>query len=264
MNNKFILIFAIAFFLSVTACGTSTTPKPKVCQASWDTGYNDSITKLPTDNPFTAGVNPYDFVYGLIMGVDCSAASPSDTCYAMQSCLSSGWRPMQDTRQAAIITPFILPTKEPTPTFGPTPTPEIGFARSRPAPLGDSIIVGDEAIHVANVIAPANNLVDSMSAQMFPLAANQEYVAVEISIVCNKTQDETCMGVDFSYSIVGSSGQVHDATVIQVLNECIQCDTVYGGGALKGYVVFIVDKSETNLVLVAERYPNSVYLLVKP
>jgi hypothetical protein len=100
---------------------------------------------------------------------------------------------------------------------------------------------------------------------MFPLGANQEYVAVEISIECNKTQDETCMGVDFSYSIVGSSGQVFDNTVIQVLNECIECDTVYGGGTLKGYVVFIVDKSDTNLVLVAKKdYEPAVYLLVKP
>ena len=128
MNNKFILIFALAFILSVTACGNKTKAVAKVCQTTWDTGYNDSTTSFPTDNPFMAGVNPYDFVYGLIMGVDCSAASPSDTCYAMQSCLSSGWRPMQDTRPAAIITPYFLPTIESTPTFGPTLTPEIGFA----------------------------------------------------------------------------------------------------------------------------------------
>ena len=172
---------------------------------------------------------------------------------------------MQDTRPVSQITPRSLSTHEPTPTPGPTPTPEIGFARSRPVPLGNSIIVGDEAIQVTNVIAPADSLVDSVSAQMFPLAANQEYVAVEISIACNKTQDETCMGVDFRYSIVGSSGHLNDGTVIQVLNECIECDTVYGGATLKGYVVFIVDKSETNLVLVAKKdYETTVYLLVKP
>lgn len=199
------------------------------------------------------------------------ACGSSGVVVATPIVVQSGGQEAPTASQTPTIPP--IATTAPTSMPGPSPTPEIGFARSRPVPLGNPIIISDETIQVTNVIAPADDLVDSsIYEQFYPRVANQEYVAVEISIACNKTQDETCRGVDFRYSIVGSSGHLNDGTAIQVLNECIECDTVYGGATLKGYVVFIVDKSETNLILVAKKgydpfvgnTGTTVYLLIKP
>jgi hypothetical protein len=236
--------------LSLAACWTVSKPvptaTPNYCQTVWDGAMQESISSFPKDNPLMENVDPYDIAYELVIGSDCSVSDKPQTCKVLQDCVNSGWRPIQDTR---IMVPRVTGQ---TPSYNITSTPIVGFSKSNPAPFGKSIVIGYETIKVTKVIRPANDLVDEFDTQMYPLAAGQEYIAVRIAIECNKSQDETCMGVDFAYSIVGSSGQLVPNTVIQVLNECIDCEKVYGGGTLEGYVVFIIDQKETDLILVAE------------
>jgi hypothetical protein len=192
--------------------------------------------------------------------------------FVLNACTSAPATASPEMVQTAILqtvqAAFAPNNIEQTPALnGPTPTPEIGFARSRPAPLGDIVVAGDETIQVTNVIAPADSLVDSMNASLFPLTANQEYVGVEFSIACNKSQDQKCSGVDFQYSIVGSSGQIYNASVMQITDKrCIQCYDVFGGATSVGYVWFIVDKSETVLTVEANKGWGAtlVYLQIKP
>jgi hypothetical protein len=263
MKNKISFTLVITLFILIfMACGTAPTlaptATPDVCQTVWDTEIAESLTSLPTESPLLNDIISYDLAYDLIMGADCSAATDSKTCLILQGCLKSGWRPVQDTRSVSPIA-SVRPS---TPSL--TSSPALGFSRSNPAPLGTSVTLDKETIKINDLIDPADDLVDPYSAKMYPLGENQEYIAVGISIECNKSQDETCMGVDFSYSIVGSSGNLLKDTVIQVLDKCIECDTVFGGGTLNGYVVFVVDKDETGLVLVAESQSGTVYLLVRP
>jgi hypothetical protein len=122
---------------------------------------------------------------------------------------------------------------QPAPTATPGPT---GSAQSNPAPFGTPVSINNMTLKVTGLIRPADDLV--AQGNMFNAApeAGKEYVFVNLSATCNRNANETCQINDFDFQIVGS-GLLEDGD--------------FDGGTTKtGSVAFIVEKSETNLILI--------------
>jgi hypothetical protein len=137
---------------------------------------------------------------------------------------------------------------QPAPTATPGPT---GSAQSNPAPFGTPVSINNMTLKVTGLIRPADDLV--AQGNMFNAApeAGKEYVFVNLSATCNRNANETCQINDFDFQIVGSSGQSQDAEIFLAGVSGLLEDGDFDGGTTKtGSVAFIVEKSETNLILI--------------
>jgi hypothetical protein len=83
----------------------------------------------------------------------------------------------------------------------------------------------------------------------------QEYVLIMIAMVCNLTSDQTCSASEFDFKLVGSSGVVRDPQIMLAgVSGLFEGGDFFGDATKTGYLAFIVDQAETDLVLMHQPF----------
>lgn len=154
-----------------------------------------------------------------------------------------------------------LPTKTPIPE----PTKQLGLAKSNPAPVGSEVITDDMAIVVDKLVRPATAIV--MEGNMFNTEPEptQEYIFVNVKLTCKKGGDDTCNhSTLMNVKLVGSKGiERNPEYFISGVDGVIPDADFYGGSSITGYIPFIIDKDENNLILIYETlFGDPVYLSI--
>jgi hypothetical protein len=157
---------------------------------------------------------------------------------------------------------------QPDPTEAPPPTEpaELGTSRTNPAPLASEVSVSDVTISITGATRPATDII--MAANMFNTEpeTGQEYILVDLMVVCDVAGDETCSISPFNFSMVGSNGEIYDAEIfVAGLEGTLESTDIFGGATLEGSIPFIVGQGETNLVLIYEPslFDDEVFLAVE-
>ena len=146
-------------------------------------------------------------------------------------------------------------------------TAPVGSARSNPAPAGSEVLVEGMAFVVTGSTRPATDII--MSGNQFNTRpeAGQEYVMVDLRIVCQKSADEKCNFSSYNLKLLGSSGIQRDPqTLVAGVSGLLDSfgTEFFGGAAIEGRIPFIVNSDETDLLLVySPLFGNPFYLSIE-
>lgn len=140
-------------------------------------------------------------------------------------------------------------TNTPVPTDIPT-LPPAGESRDNPVPAGTVVNIGDMTLTIVSATRPADSIV--LNGNMFNTKpeANQEYVQVDIQVVCNKSSSDKCYFAASEIKAVGADGNIHEAeTFISGVDGLIESGEFFGGATRSGKMFFIVPKDDKSVVL---------------
>jgi cell division septation protein DedD len=153
------------------------------------------------------------------------------------------------------------PTNTPQPTSTPKPTntptkPPAGESRDNPIPAGTTVdIGGNMALTIVSAIRPADSIVSNGNMFNTKPEANQEYLQVNIQVVCNKSSNDTCYFDPYEIKAVGADGNIHDEEIfIAGVDGLIESGDFFGGGTRVGKMFFIVPKGDNSVVLFHEPF----------
>jgi len=160
--------------------------------------------------------------------------------------------------------PTQRPTLKPTeaPTITPTKEAPLGTRRDNPAPVGSEILTDNMSFMVIGVIRPADDIVKA--GNMFNDAPDEgmEYMFVEISITCTKSDVDKCSFSTFDFKALGSKGILYDAEwFLAGIEKELESTEFYGGATVTGYVPFMVGIGEENILLVYEPFLSDSFYL---
>jgi hypothetical protein len=137
----------------------------------------------------------------------------------------------------------------------------VGESRSNPASPGSIVTVGDFTLQVGDVTRPADDIV--LAGNMFNTEPEegQEYVMVEITVGCLDSADDQCVLVPWlELELVGDQSVTYSAETTSGVDDTLDSVELYGGGSTTGYVFFIVEEDDTNLVLVFDGLLRQAFL----
>jgi hypothetical protein len=141
-------------------------------------------------------------------------------------------------------------TDTPAPTDIPT-LPPAGESRDNPVPAGTVVnIGGDMTLTIVNGTRPADSIV--LNGNMFNTKpeVNQEYVQVDIQVVCRKSSSDKCYFAVSEIKAVGADGNIHEAeTFIAGVDGLIESGEFFGDATRSGKMFFIVPKDDKSVVL---------------
>ena len=147
-----------------------------------------------------------------------------------------------------------------------TPIPEVGSARSNPAPIGSEVVADDIAFTITGTIRPANDIV--VAGNMFNSTpeAGKEYIFVELNVVCKKSTDEKCsINPTFNIKLIGSLGIEYDPDIfVSGVEGLMESTEFYGDASIKGYIPFVVGVGEADLVLLYDPFLGDTFYLALP
>jgi hypothetical protein len=166
-------------------------------------------------------------------------------------------------------------TDEPSSTHTPAPTKTqtqapIGSVRSKPVPAGSEITADGMTFLVKSVIRPADRLLERGYSSSNKPEEGQEYIFVDLSLTCAKSSDGKCSFNRYYTGLVGSKGIKRAALYISFYQafyvgtptptpepfKILEEKDFYGGASVSGYLGFLVDKDETDLLFVYEYQDN--------
>jgi hypothetical protein len=85
--------------------------------------------------------------------------------------------------------------------------------------------------------------------------AGQEYVQVDIQVVCNKSSKDKCYFAASTIKSVGADGNIRDAEILlSGVDGLIESGEFFGGGTRTGKMFFIVPKNDKSVVLFYEPF----------
>lgn len=151
------------------------------------------------------------------------------------------------------------PTEAPEPTETPQP---VGSARSNPAPPGFEVTLGSVTVSVGEVIRPATEIVMDANPFNTEPEEGQEYIFVEVITTCEEGQDDTCEIIGFEFSLIGSSGVVYEPEIfVAGVEGLYEGGEFFGGATRSGYMPFLIEQTETDLILKYEElFGGDAYL----
>jgi hypothetical protein len=139
-------------------------------------------------------------------------------------------------------TPTPVPTPTPTASPSPSPTPMIGMSRTRPASVGERLIVGNKGREVAVTILeirrglPAWELIRSASSYNEPPASGFEYLLLRVRVEYLKAPnpDDKILAAYVDWDAVSSDGTVYKRPSVfrpkpEIFTE------LYQGGQAEGW-----------------------------
>jgi hypothetical protein len=155
-------------------------------------------------------------------------------------------------------------TDTPVPTAIPT-LPPVGETRDNPAPVGTPIdIGGDMVFTIISGVRPADSVV--INANMFNTQpeGNQEYVQLDVQVVCNKSSNDKCYFSPYEIKAVGVDGNVRDTEImIAGIDGLIESGEFFGGATRSGKMFYIVPKDDKTVVLFYEPlFGNPIYIAI--
>ena len=146
------------------------------------------------------------------------------------------------------FTPSATFTASPSPPPPPTDTPELG-SRGNPYPAGEIQEVRDGRFRVNSIRTDMNAAVNQMNMFNQQPSAGQEWVLVDVSFFCDLSSEEVCNISFLQFEIVGTLGRAYNREAIVVLDNPFTGE-IFGGGEITGSIGFIVDSSDSELLLV--------------
>lgn len=155
-------------------------------------------------------------------------------------------------------------TDTPAPTAIPT-LPPAGETRDNPAPVGTPIDIGGNMVFtIISGVRPADSIV--INANMFNTQpeGNQEYVQLDVQVVCNKSSNDKCYFSPYEIKAVGIDGNVRDTEImIAGVEGMMESGEFFGGATRSGKMFYIVPKDDKTVVLFYEPFfGNPIYIAI--
>ncbi|NLD31929.1 MAG: DUF4352 domain-containing protein [Trichococcus flocculiformis] len=144
--------------------------------------------------------------------------------------------------------------------------PAVGTARSNPAPVGSEVVADKMVFTVTSIVRPANDIVMAGNQFNTKTEENQEYIFVELNVICKKSSDEKCsINPTFNMKLIGSNGIEYDPDIFLAgVKGLLETTEFYGDASVKGYIPFIVGVGETDLVLLYDPFLGDTFYLALP
>lgn len=119
------------------------------------------------------------------------------------------------------------------------------------APVGSAVEIGNNmTLSVLDVTRPADEIVANGSSFNTTAAEGEEFIQVEVQVTCTKEAETPCSFYPTVIKVVLADGSTRDLqTFIEGVDDWDTSIEVEGGETEQGVLLFIVPKSETQLVL---------------
>jgi hypothetical protein len=131
----------------------------------------------------------------------------------------------------------------------PSSDPNAAGTRGNPFPAGSAQEVRDGTFRVNSIRTDMSEEVNTMNMFNVPPETGQEWVLVNVTFNCNLPADEVCTTQLMQFELVGTTGRAYNHQMLAVLDNPFAGE-VFGGGTATGDIGFIVDSSDTDLLLV--------------
>ncbi len=146
-----------------------------------------------------------------------------------------------------------------------TAGPQVGTARSNPAPVGSEVVADDMAFMVMEVVRPANEAVKAGNSFNSDPKPEMEYMLVKLQVTCKKTSDEKCsIFPDMNNKLIGDKGIEYDPEFVTGVEGELEATDFYGGATVSGYIPFMVGIGEGGLSLVYDPLFGDKFFLQLP
>lgn len=103
------------------------------------------------------------------------------------------------------------------------------------------------SLRVINTIRPADNIIRRENMFNDRPQAGQEYIIVELELLCHESNTRRCESNYLDYELTGDSGTIYETTWVVYSNK-FEVST-FGGGRGSGGLVFLIRQDDTNLRL---------------
>lgn len=159
------------------------------------------------------------------------------------------------SRPGSVTTEEPVIVEEVTPEITePTTVPEQGDDNpllNNAAPVGTAVEIGDDlTLTILDVTRPADDIVANGNSFNTTAPDGEEFIKVNVAVSCTKEAESPCPFYPTVMKIVLSDGSTRDLqTFIEGVDDWDTTVDVEGGEVQQGFLLFIVPKSETNLVV---------------
>ncbi len=158
------------------------------------------------------------------------------------------------TRSASIVTEEPIQTEATPEITQPTAVPEPGndnplFANA--APAGTAVEIGNNiTLTILDVIRPVDDLVSNGSSFNTTAPEGEEFIQVNVSVTCTNDAESPCAFYPTVMKVVLADESTRDLqTFIEGVGDWDTSVEIDGGETQKGFLLFIVPKAETQLVI---------------
>jgi hypothetical protein len=130
-------------------------------------------------------------------------------------------------------------------------TSPAGGTRDLPLPKGETVeIGGDMDLVVADVVRPADDIVNAANTFNIDPESNQEYIQVTVVLNCKKDASDKCLFSISSLQAVGADGNVIDPSfgIVGIEGE-LESGEFFGGSTRTGKLFYLVPKGDPSVVL---------------
>jgi hypothetical protein len=146
------------------------------------------------------------------------------------------------------------PTNTPAPTFTFTPAPA-GESRNNPFPGGTPIDIGGSMVlTIVGATRPADDIVRNANMFNSEPESGQEYLLVEIQVICTKDPSDKCNFSTYEIKAVNSDGIVLEDESFLDVEGMLKSSEFFGGATLKGKMFFLVPIDDKGVVLFYEPF----------
>jgi hypothetical protein len=141
----------------------------------------------------------------------------------------------------------------------------VGTSRSNPASEGSKVTTDGMEFVIVSSIRPANDIVMEGNTYNTEPEDGQEYIFIELQVKCIESSDEQCSVNLYNLKLVGSAGVERDAEwFITGVENLLEDTDFYGGTTIRGFIPFIVNQDEVDLILVYEPLFEDTFYLAVP
>ncbi len=141
--------------------------------------------------------------------------------------------------------------------------PPVG-TKANPVPLGEKAAIEDFELQIREVKRPGDDFVMDASCENPTPGLGQEYLVIDLAEICNSISGLDCYIREYNFRLTGSSGEIRKPQELDSFQYLILMNRhMPGGESTFGYMVFLVDQGEEDLVLYYESETgDTVYLAV--
>lgn len=130
-------------------------------------------------------------------------------------------------------------------------TSPAGTTRDLPLPKGTTVeIGGDITLVIADVVRPADDIVETANSLNVNPESSQEYIQVTVVLNCQKDASDKCLFTISSLQAVGADGNVIDPSfgIVGIEGE-LESGEFFGGSTRTGKLFYLVPKGDPSVVL---------------
>ncbi|MFN2145145.1 MAG: SUMF1/EgtB/PvdO family nonheme iron enzyme [Anaerolineales bacterium] len=136
--------------------------------------------------------------------------------------------------------------------------------RTNPVPLGQKAAIEHFELLIREVKRPGDEFVMSSSPDVPAPPPGKEYLVINLAELCHAPEGQECFIREYNFRLTGSSGEIRKPEKVDSLQYLILYNRhMPGGESTFGYMVFLVDQGEQDLLLYFQSdSEDTVYLAV--